>query len=233
MMKFDSKKHLSIIPARAGSKRIPGKNIKPLVDKPLLAWTIETARQSSYAGQVVVSTDDLNAAQIAQEYGAQVPFIRDASLASDSATTSDVVIDCVERYEAMTGTAIETVTLLQPTSPFRTTTTIAAAVERFIEGNGDTVVSLAPTPVPLEWMTTLDSEGVVHAAAFNEKSSSPLWYYSGLVYVISRQTLQDYNDLYTDRVLGLVVNDQIENIDIDTPEDWALAEVVARGMGCS
>jgi len=231
MMKFDASRHLSIIPARGGSKRVPGKNSKLLVDKPLLAWTIDTVLKSQYAGQVIVSTDDQKIAQIAREYGAQIPFIREESLASDNATTSDVVIDCVERYEAAKGVCIETITLLQPTSPFRTTQTIAAAVEKFIEGNGETVVSLAPSPVPLEWMATLDSNDVVRETSFGEdRSDSSLYYYTGLIYVFSRQTLRDCNDLYTEQVHGLVTNCQVECIDIDTPEDWALAEVVAQGL---
>jgi len=231
MMKFDASRHLSIIPARGGSKRVPGKNSKLLVDKPLLAWTIETVLKSQYAGQVIVSTDDQRIAQIAREYGAQTPFIREYSLADDNATTADVVIDCVERYEAAMGVSVETITLLQPTSPFRTTQTIAAAVEKFIEGNGETVVSLAPNPVPLEWMSTLDSNDMVREASFGEgRSDSSLYYYTGLIYVLSRRTLRDYNDLYTEQVRGLVTNCQVECIDIDTPEDWALAEIVAQGM---
>ncbi len=231
MMKFDASRHLSIIPARGGSKRVPGKNSKLLVDKPLLAWTIETVLKSQYAGQVIVSTDDQKIAQIAREYGAQIPFIREESLAGDNATTADVVIDCVERYEAAMGVSVETITLLQPTSPFRTTQTIAAAVEKFIESNGKTVVSLAPSPVPLEWMATLDSNDVVREASFGEgRSDSSLYYYTGLIYVLSRRTLHDYSDLYTEQVRGLVTNCQVECIDIDTPEDWALAEVVAQGL---
>jgi len=116
---YQNKKVLAIIPARGGSKGIPHKNIISLCGKPLIAYTIEAANQSTYIDTVIVSTDDVDIQRISEQYGALVPFLREAKIASDEATTISVVVDAVKRLE-VNGEKFDVVILLQPTSPLRT-----------------------------------------------------------------------------------------------------------------
>ncbi|HEL8615235.1 TPA: acylneuraminate cytidylyltransferase family protein, partial [Legionella pneumophila] len=118
---------LAIIPARAGSKRLPGKNIKLLAGKPLIAHTIDAALQSNCCEQVVVSTDSQEIADIAIQHGASVPWLRPASLSDDSSNIEDAVIDLLNNYKKI-NVHFDSVLLLQPTSPFRKPETIREAV---------------------------------------------------------------------------------------------------------
>ena len=110
---------IAIIPARGGSKRLPGKNIKLLGGKPLIAWTIEAAIKSNIFDHIFVSTDSEEIASVSRDYGAKVPFLRPAELASDTATTNDVVTHLVEWFEKEYNKEVTTVAILQPTSPLR------------------------------------------------------------------------------------------------------------------
>ncbi len=126
---------LALIPARAGSKGLPGKNIRPLMGKPLLAWPVEAARGSRYVDRVVVSTDSPVFAAIAQEHGADVPVLRPAELASDTAPSSVAVVHMLDHLE-QAGERYDYLLLLEPTSPLTEATDIDSALER-LEGNRD------------------------------------------------------------------------------------------------
>jgi len=115
---IDGKKVLALIPARGGSKGLPGKNIRSLCGKPLIAWTIEKARKSSYLDEILVSTDNSEIAEIARSHGGFAPFLRPAELASDTASTLDVVIHALN-YLRLEGKAFDWLVMLEPTSPLR------------------------------------------------------------------------------------------------------------------
>ena len=134
-------KHLAVITARSGSKGLKDKNIKLLEGKPLLVYSIEAARQSGKFDCIHVSTDSEKYAQIAREHGADVPFLRDAALATDTAGTWDVLRAVVQQYAAI-GQQFDTITLLQPTSPLRDAADIKMAFEIFEEKNAQSVVSV-------------------------------------------------------------------------------------------
>ncbi len=121
---------VAIIPARAGSKGIPGKNLKPLAGKPLLAYSIEQAKGSGVCDMVLVSTEDEEIARVGREYGAEVPFLRPPELATDSTPAEPVVKHALETYEAMTGQKLDIVVYLQPTDVFRTPELIRQCVLR-------------------------------------------------------------------------------------------------------
>ena len=121
---------VAIIPARGGSKGLPGKNLKLLAGKPLIAYSIEQARASGVCDVILVSTEDETIAQVSREYGAQVPFLRPPELATDSAPLEPVVKHALETYEAMTGEQIDIVVFLQPTDIFRTPEMIRECVNR-------------------------------------------------------------------------------------------------------
>ena len=228
MIDYTADNNLTIIPARGGSKRVPGKNIKELAGKPLLAWTIDCARKVAAIGDIVVSTDDAGIAAVARSYGIAVPELRTPELSSDTAATKDVVIDCVNRHEEKTGKTIRWITLLQPTSPFRSPESVERGIRLFKQSRGQTVVAVAPQRVPLSWTLTLDHDDTIVESCIPEMKG--LHYYCGSLYIIDRRTLQDTGDLYTPEIKGLRINSPVEALDIDTPEDWQLANCVAQSL---
>jgi len=133
-------KILGLIPARGGSKGIPRKNIKPLGGKPLIAYSIEAGLKSRYLDKVLVSTDDEEIAQVARQYGADVPFIRPAELARDDTPTLPVIQHAL-RFLADKGETYDAVCLLQPSSPFRTPAFIDAAIEKYVRSGADSLVT--------------------------------------------------------------------------------------------
>ncbi|MFN9583044.1 MAG: cytidylyltransferase domain-containing protein, partial [Bacteroidota bacterium] len=138
-------KILSIIPARSGSKGVPGKNTKLLGGKPLIAYTIESAKQSKWLTDIVVSTDSESIATLAREHGAVVPFIRPAELATDSAKSIDVVVHTLTELQNQ-NKLYDAVVLLQPTNPFRPAGLLDEAIERFNKTTCDALVSVVPVP---------------------------------------------------------------------------------------
>ena len=132
-------KILGLITARGGSKGIPGKNIKPLAGKPLIAWTIEAANNSRLLSQVIVSTDDNEIARSAQAWGAEVPFKRPEELAQDQSSHLDVVLHALQWYQLQHRALPEYVMLLQPTSPLRTANDIDAAISLAAQKQADAI----------------------------------------------------------------------------------------------
>ena len=142
-----AKSRLAIIPARGGSKGLPRKNILPLCGKPLIAWTIEAAIDSEIFDQVIVSTDCPEIQQVALAHGASAPFLRPTHLATDTATSVEVVLDCLERYPSH-----EWFCLLQPTSPLRTAQDIRDSWTCILNSPGAvSLTSISETSHPIEW----------------------------------------------------------------------------------
>jgi len=138
---YKNKKIVALIPARGGSKGLPGKNIKPLMGKPLISWTIEQALRSKYIDQVVVTTDKIKIARIAKRYGADVPFIRPKELATSSARGIDVLLHAVKYFENE-GHNFDLVLWLQPTSPLRKNVDVERAIKMLFRNNAKAVVSV-------------------------------------------------------------------------------------------
>lgn len=134
-------RYLAIIPARGGSKGVPGKNLRDLRGKPLVAWSVEHALAAARVERVFVSTDDPEIARVAQEYGAEVPFLRPAELAGDKASTEAALLDAVERFEAE-GYRADAVVLLQPTSPLRHAGRVDEAITHLERHEADSLVSV-------------------------------------------------------------------------------------------
>mgnify|MGYP005621606549 CR=1 FL=1 len=140
---YKDKSFLAIIPARGGSKGLPGKNIKELCGKPLIAWSIEAGLKSKYLDEVVVSTDYQNIADIAKQYGANVPFLRPDYLASDTATSFDAVKHTIDFYTDELGKEFDYIILLEPTSPLREDTDIDNMIENIANSdNSDSIISI-------------------------------------------------------------------------------------------
>jgi CMP-N,N'-diacetyllegionaminic acid synthase len=141
---YKNKTFIAIIPARGGSKGLPGKNIKNLCGKPLIAWSIQSGLKSRYLDKVVVSTDYKNIANISKEYGAEVPFLRPEYLATDTATTFDVVKHVIGYYQDKENILYDFVVLLEPTSPLRNDNDIDRMIEKSVEDacDIDSVISI-------------------------------------------------------------------------------------------
>ena len=151
---------LAIVPARGGSKRLPRKNLLPLGGRPLINWTIDSARNSGICDEVLVSTDDKDIAEIARDAGALVPWLRPADLASDTASSAEVIAHALKWYEKERGN-VDVVLLLQPTSPFRSPASIRGAVLTYADQPGPrqhAVVSVSPAGSHPAWTFTCQGE---------------------------------------------------------------------------
>ena len=218
---------LAVIPARAGSKRVPGKNTKLLGARPLLAWTVKTALDSN-CDTLMVSTESEDIAGVAESYGADVPFLRSPSLADDESDVVDALIEIVERYSD-SGKTFDSIVLLQPTSPFRRVETINAAISLHEATNGDSVVSVSPASVKPQWLKRISDALLrpypgVEISADGVEHQPDAYQLNGLVYVCSVRHLLDGRSLYSASTRPLVINSQVESLDIDTPFDWRIAE---------
>jgi N-acylneuraminate cytidylyltransferase/CMP-N,N'-diacetyllegionaminic acid synthase len=224
---------IGVIPARGGSKRLPGKNIRDLGGRPLICWTIEAALSSAVLEEVVVSTDDAEIAAVAREAGAAVLALRPAELATDTATSQAVLLHEVEQWEAARGSSLDGALLLQPTSPFRTADTIRAALQSF-EGKGEgqcTVVGLGAARTHPFWCLSVDPCGAAHemhtgGLGLRSQDLPPAFAVNGTIYLVPRAQIRAGASLYTERKIALIVEDDAQSVDIDTLEDWRLAEAI-------
>lgn len=222
-------KILALIPARGGSKRIPGKNIKLLGSLPLMAWTIRAAHDSGVCTAVVVSTDDEAIATVAREHGADIPGLRPAALATDTAGSVDVALHALDCYEAAHG-PVDGLLLLQPTSPFRTADTIRRGVALFTANHGrQPLVGVSPAQSHPAWCFRITSDGMepfLGWAAIGSRSQDlePAWTLNGAFYLIAPARLRQERRFLTSDTMPLVMDDPRAALDIDTPEDWAKAE---------
>lgn len=205
---------LGIIPARSGSKGLPGKNIVNLGGKPLIAWTIESALNSSVIDRLVVSTDDGDIANIARKYGAEIPFMRPAALAQDDSPSAAVIAHAMKEL-GYAGAVV----LLQPTSPLRSPADIAACVDLHRQTR-KTVVSITETKIHPSWLFGLDAGNklVVSAPVASQRQNDTRRYVpNGAVYVFASDTGLSFDD-----AIGYVMPPD-RSIDIDTPYDLHLA----------
>lgn len=215
---------IAIIPARGGSKRLPGKNIKILNGKPLIAYTIEAAMQCDYITNVIVTTDCLEIAEIAEQYGAIVPGLRPANISNDTTSSNDVVKYVIEKIEVDYNIEVRNCILLQPTSPLRNEKHICEAIELFNQKKANAVISFTKEHHPLYWNKYLNEEGIVeNIECVNNRES---YYPNGAIYVLSKNAVQKGN-YYTDKTYAYVM-DRNCSIDIDTIDDWNFVEFYLR-----
>lgn len=213
---------VGVIPARGGSKRLPGKNHRLLCGKPLIAWTIEAALASHALDHVIVSSDDVRILHIAASYG--VGFVeRSADLSSDDAASIDVVIDALEHTER-NGMDFRAVMLLQPTSPLRDSSDIKAATERFNEQSEQALVSMCEAECPPHWIATLDDEEKIHhfhpvSAGSTEKRLR----LNGAIYLATSSHIRQNKSFYTD-VTRVYRMPREASLDIDTETDFFICE---------
>ena len=223
-------KILAIIPARQGSKRLPGKNTKLLGGLPLIAWSIRTALESSVCADVLVSTDDAATAEVARNHGASVPWLRPSELATDTASSVDVALHALNTYETTNG-EVEGLMLLQPTSPFRSADSIRQAVKMFSISCGTRpVVSVSPASNHPAWCFRLLATGMEPFMGWEEigKRSQDLevaWMLNGSIYISSPDRLRADHTFLTPDTQPLRMESPDEALDIDTMTDFELCEL--------
>lgn len=219
---------IAIIPARGGSKRLPGKNIKLLGDKPLIAWTIEAAIKSNVFDHVFVSTDSEEIASVSKDYGAKVPFLRPAELASDTATTNDVVTHLVEWFEKEHNRAVTTVAILQPTSPLRNAQHIQEAFEVMKDKHAKAVVSVCELEHPIQFCNQLGVDGSMDGFIKKENNKrtqdlEPYYRLNGAIYIFDREYVGRISELYSKGTYSYLMSSR-SSVDIDTEVDFKWAE---------
>jgi CMP-N-acetylneuraminic acid synthetase len=227
---------LGVITARGGSKGVPRKNLRLLGGKPLFVWTADAARKATRLTRVIASTDDDAIAAVARDSGIEVPFLRPAELATDTAPTLPVLQHAVAALEAA-GDVFDAVCLLQPTNPLRTADTIDACIDLLARSGADSVVTTLPVPAEHNphWVYFQDGDGSLQIAT-GEKTPiprrqdlPPAFHREGSVYVTRRSVLMERASLYGTRLVGYPL-DPARCVNIDTPDDFERAEALLRGL---
>ncbi len=218
---------VAIIPARGGSKGIPGKNIKFFAGKPLIFWTIKVAKDCNFIDKVIVSTDDEETAKISLSFGAEVPYIRPKELASDTSP----IIDTVKHFLKSNERASE-ILLLQPTSPLRKTSDISNIVKRKIDKNCDSIVSITEAFSHPYLCYKLSISGKIssfmHKKNLKRRQELPdIYCLNGSIYLANRKFLLEKNSFIDEGTLGYLMP-QERSIDIDNIYDWEIAETLFR-----
>ena len=223
---------LGVIPARGGSRRIPLKNLKRLAGKPLIAHTILAAKKSQMLDRVVVSTEDSRIKRASTQYGAEVPFLRPRNLCRASTPMLPVIRHAVGSVERDWGHSVDIVTILQPTSPFRTSAHIDAAIRSLMRTRADTVVSVCEAEYHPWWTVRLDHGRLVPFLSYRklntERHRLPKVYReTGGICVTRRDVLMGLNRIRGPDTRAIVLN-RISSLDIDDQNDLLIAECIAK-----
>jgi CMP-N,N'-diacetyllegionaminic acid synthase len=224
---IDDRRVLALIPARGGSKGIPGKNIIGLAGKPLIAWTIDAARASAHVDEVVLSTEDEAIAEVGRRCGAALPFMRPAALATDESSTMDAVFHALDRLPGY-----DVIVLLQPTSPLRTTADIDAAL--LLLAKSPSCVSVRPAQDHPYLTFLIDGEQklapfveVPQGQALRRQDLPAAWCLNGAIYAAEIPWLRAQRSFISPRTLAYPMPAE-RSIDIDTPADLRAAEELLR-----
>lgn len=215
---------LAVIPARSGSKSLPGKNVRLFHGRPLLHWSISAARESGVAERIIVSTDDEEIATIARAGGAEVPFLRPAALAQDDSPMLDVMLDLLTRLESVP----ENVLLLQPTSPLRNADDLRRAAA--LLADADAVVSVTAAKHHPQWLQRISPEGLLEPftrepAPACRQDLPKVYALNGALYLVRTTALRAERTFRPARTLAYEMPAE-RSVDIDSELDWRLAELV-------
>jgi len=226
---------IAIIPARKGSKRLVNKNIKVLQNKPLIAWTIEAALESECFDRVFVTTDCEKIASISKKCGAEVPFLRSDYLATDTSTSVDVISNFITQlFERNIVNQLDIVGLLQPTSPLRNGKHISNAFSMMESRKADAVVSVCEVDHPPELSNFLDDSlsmnGFIKKGNIKRTQDYKTSYrLNGAIYLFNQKYFKSL-DFYQENTFAYIM-DRGVSVDIDTLEDFMLAEVLLNSKG--
>ena len=238
-------KIVAIVPARSGSKGLPGKNIRPLAGQPLLSWIISAARRSRYITRVICSTDSEEYAAIARQYGAETPFLRPAEFATDKATDIQVLTHAVEWLEANENYRPDIVLRLQPTNPTFPTELIDKGIAQLLgDTAADSVRAIAkcskhpfktwrrkPGGDLIEPFFGAAITGFTEAFNMGRQQLPEVFLQVGVMEVLRYDTLMRMRSMAGTRVSGLVVDDELLTVDIDSDLDFIVAAVAMKQLG--
>ncbi len=217
---------LAIITARGGSKRIPGKNIKEFCGKPILCYSVEAARDAAVFDEIMVSTDDKEIARIAEKAGAKVPFFRSAETSGDYASTDDVIMEVLKAYLDL-GETFESFCCIYPTAPFLGGARLRNAMELLEEA--DSVMPVVPFSYPPQRGLIMNKDGFLarqypEYATTRSQDLPKIYHDCGQFYACRTDAFFKAGTTDVEKLVPLVLT-ELEVQDIDTPEDWALAEI--------
>ena len=222
---------LAIIPARGGSKNIPLKNIKKLSGKPLIEYTINAALNSKKIDKIIVSTDNEKIAKISKSLGIKIPFLRPKNISRDTSPTIDLVKHAIKKLEE-SDFFPDIITILQPTSPFRTSNIIDKSIS-MLKSNFSSVVSVSKIkkhPYSAFWLQGKHLEPFKkNFQKFHQRQLFPeLFYPTGTIYTFWTSTLTKHNSIYGNNIKPLIINDEMMNLDIDDNFDFFVAEMCLK-----
>lgn len=222
---------IAIIPARGGSKGLPGKNTRLLNGKPLIIYTIEAALDADGIDKVIVSTDSKKIAETATMYGADVPFLRPDYLANDSSSAVDVYIHAAEFLNSNYGYDISNFMVLLPTAPLRNSNHINEALHLFSNSEAKTLISVTEAEVPPSWYMQIGGDGFISNAGFdvndsivkNRQENKRYYIPNGAIYILDYWLLKNARTYYCDKTIPYIMK-RTESVDIDTIDDFRYAE---------
>ncbi len=225
---------LGLVVARGGSKRIPRKNLAMLAGKPLLAWTIEVALESTRIGRLVLSTEDEEVARVGEEWGAEVPFVRPRDLSRDETPAGDVLLHALDWLSSHEDYRPDYAMLLQPTSPLRIAFDITDSIELAEDREAEAVVSVVPVSQYPHWMKTVLEDG--RLAEFTRETGEEViqpqdlpqvYALNGAIYLVDPGVYREKRTFFSGRTYAYIMP-QERSLDIDTPWDLHLAELILR-----
>ena len=229
---YKGKNILGLIPARGGSKGLPRKNIKPLLGKPLIAWTIEQALASKYLDKVIVSTDDKEIAEVSKKYSAEVPFIRPKELAEDDTKGINVILHVINWIEK-NNKKYDLIILLQPTSPLRTSENIDNAISLFFLKKANAIVSVCEVDHHPLWTNTLPEDGCMkdfikpEITNKNRQELPKCYRLNGAIYLAYWDYLKEQKTFFGKKTFACIMP-QDKSIDIDSEIDFELTKIIMK-----
>lgn len=220
---------LALITARGGSRRLPGKNVRPLGGKPLVRWSIDVAMGIPEICDILLSTDDATIAEIGRQAGVLVPWLRPSALATDDASSVDVALHAVDWYESEHGT-VDGLMLLQPTSPFRTRKTLELGLTLF-RVKARPVIAVSPAKLHPSWCFRIVGgilRRMIDGPEMPTRSQDlePVYTVNGSFYLTSPAHLRQARSFFSNEMVPLIIEGPEESIDIDTEWDWFVAAAV-------
>lgn len=231
---YQNKTFLAIVPARSGSKGLTGKNIRELCGKPLIAWSIDSGLSSSNIDEVVVSTDCEEIAKISKKYGASVPFLRPADLASDTATTFDAIKHTIEYYENNLQKTYDYIILLEPTSPLREKNDLDEMIQKIValDNDFDAIVSIGEVHEHPSIMKQLDGNNIKPycaelAMASRRQDNQPAYFPYGVAYIVKTKTLLEEKTFYPARTMHHIIK-RYQCYEIDDIYDFLAIENIMK-----
>ena len=236
---YKNKTFLAIIPARGGSKGLPGKNIKELCGKPLIAWSIEAGLNSQYLDEVVVSTDYQDIADISKQYGASAPFLRPDCLANDTATSFDAIKHTIDYYKNELNKEFDYIVLLEPTSPLRESKDIDFSIEDLINSNANSIVSIGKTEDQNPaFLVNMNNKRYI--SGYEDKAMSikrrqdilDVYFFEGSIYISKITSLLENKTFYHEETIGYLFP-KYKTLEIDDIDDFIMVEAIMKYKGYS